>query len=93
VRSVNHRLSALASYCSFRIRQDGDRGDGACGHHSNQVFTPDDEIVSHRLTGRDQPVPRRLPARLDPLLIERLITTTVSWRVARGPSEDRPSPL
>jgi integrase/recombinase XerD len=90
-RTVNHRLSVLASYFAFRIRQDDDSGDGAWHHHSNPVSTPDDEMVSHRLTGRDQPVrerrrefrrrvPRRLPARLDPLLIERLITTAVSWR-------------
>ena len=90
-RTVNHRLSVLASYFAFRIRQDDDRGDGAWRQRSNPVSTPDDEIVSHRLTGRDQPVrerrrefrrrvPRRLPARLDPLLIERLITTAVSWR-------------
>ena len=90
-RTVNHRLSVLASYFAFRIRQDDDRGDGAWRQHSNSVSTSDDEIVSHRLTGRDQPVrerrrefrrrvPRRLPARLDPLLIERLIATAVSWR-------------
>jgi integrase/recombinase XerD len=90
-RTVNHRLSVLASYFAFRIRQDDDRGDGAWRQRSNPVSTPDDEIVSHRLTGRDQPirerrrefrrrVPRRLPARLDPLLIERLIATAVSWR-------------
>jgi integrase/recombinase XerD len=90
-RTVNHRLSVLASYFAFRIRQDDDRDDGAWRHRSNPVATPDDERVSHRLTGRDQPVrerrrefrrrvPRRLPARLDPLLIERLITTAVSWR-------------
>lgn len=90
-RTVNHRLSVLASYFAFRIRQDDDRGDGAWRQHSNPVSTPDDETVSHRFTGRDQPVrerrrefrrrvPRRLPARLDPLLIERLITTAVSWR-------------
>jgi integrase/recombinase XerD len=90
-RTVNHRLSVLASYFAFRIRQDDDRCDGAWRQHSNPVSTPDDETVSHRLTGRDQPVrerrrefrrrvPRRLPARLDPLLIERLITTAVSWR-------------
>jgi integrase/recombinase XerD len=90
-RTVNHRLSVLASYFAFRIRQDGERGDGAWRQHSNPVSTPDDETASLRLTGRDQPVrerrrefrrrvPRRLPARLDPLLIERLITTAVSWR-------------
>jgi integrase/recombinase XerD len=90
-RTVNHRLSVLASYFAFRIRQDDDRGDGAWRHHSNPVATLDGEIVSHRVTGRDQPVrerrrefrrrvPRRLPARLDPLLIERLITTAGSWR-------------
>ncbi len=28
-RTVNHRLSVLASYFAFRIRQDDDRGDGA----------------------------------------------------------------
>jgi len=89
-RTVNHRLSVLASYFAFRIRQDDDRG-GAWRQRSNPVSTPDDETVFHRLAGRDQPirerrrefrrrVPRRLPARLDPLLIERLIAAAVSWR-------------
>jgi integrase/recombinase XerD len=90
-RTVNHRLSVLASYFAFRIRQDDDRGDGAWRHHSNPVSTPDEEPVSHRLAGRDPPVhgrrrefrrrvPRRLPARLDPLLVERLIAVAPSWR-------------
>ena len=90
-RTVNHRLSVLASYFAFRIRQDDDRGAGAWRQHSNPVATPDEGIVHHQLTGRDQPVrerrrefrrrvPRRLAARLDPFLIERLITAAVSWR-------------
>ena len=90
-RTVNHRLSVLASYFAFRIRQDDDRGDGAWRQHSNPVATPDEGVAHHRMTGRDQPVrerrrefrrrvPRRLPARLDPLLIERLITAAGSWR-------------
>lgn len=90
-RTVNHRLSVLASYFAFRIRQDDDRGNGAWRQHVNPVATPDEGTVHHRLTGRDQPVrerrrefrrrvPRRLPARLDPLLVERLITAAVSWR-------------
>jgi integrase/recombinase XerD len=55
------------------------------------VSTRGEEMLSHRLTGRDQPVrerrrefrrcvPRRLPARLDPRLIESLIAAAVSWR-------------
>src|ERR1700730_10333891 len=36
-RTVNHRLSVLASYFAFRIRHDTDRGDGAWHHHSNPV--------------------------------------------------------
>ena len=90
-RTVNHRLSVLASYFAFRIRQDDDRGDGTWRQRSNPVSTPSQEILSHRLTGRDQPrreqrrefrrrVPRRLPPRLDPLLIERLIAAAASWR-------------
>ena len=90
-RTVNHRLSVLASYFAFRIRQDDGRGQGVWCRHSNPVSTPDEGMVHHRLTGRDQParerrrefrrrVSRRLPARLDPLLIERLIATAVSWR-------------
>src|SRR5713101_7597861 len=58
-RTVNHRLSVLASYFAFRIRHDADRGDGARHQHSNPVSTPDDEMVSQRLTGRDQPVRER----------------------------------
>lgn len=46
-RTVNHRLSVLASYFAFRIRQDDDRGQGAWRHHSNPVSTLDDETVSH----------------------------------------------
>jgi site-specific recombinase XerD len=90
-RTVNHRLSVLASYFAFRIRQDDERGLGVWCRRSNPVSTPDEGMASHRLTGRDQPVrerrrefrrraPRRLPARLDPLLIERLIAAAVSWR-------------
>jgi integrase/recombinase XerD len=90
-RTVNHRLSVLASYFAFRIRQDNDRGDGAWHQRSNPVSTPGEEMLFHRVTGRDQPVrerrrefrrrvPRRLPARLDPLLIERLIAAAASWR-------------
>src|ERR1700680_3675965 len=48
-RTVNHRLSVLASYFAFRIRQDDDCGDGAWRQGSNPVSTPDDERVSHRL--------------------------------------------
>ncbi len=81
-RTINHRLRVLASYFAFRIRQGDDRGDGVWHHRSNPVSTPVGEMVSQRLTGRDQPVrerrrefrrrvPRRLPARLDPLFIER----------------------
>ena len=90
-RTVNHRLSVLASYFAFRIRRDDDRGDGAWRQRSNPVSTPGEEMLSHRVTGRDQPVrerrrefrrrvPRRLPARLDPQLIERLIAAAASWR-------------
>jgi integrase/recombinase XerD len=82
-RTVNHRLSVLASYFAFRIRQDNDRGAGAWRQRSNPVATPDEASVHHRLTGRDQPVRERrreFPARLDPLLVERLITNAVSWR-------------
>jgi hypothetical protein len=82
-RTVNHRLSVLASYFAFRIRQDDERGLGVWCRRSNPVSTPDEGMAYHRLTGRDQPVrerrrefrrrtPRRLPARLDPFLIERL---------------------
>ena len=46
-RTVNHRLSVLASYFAFRIRQDDDRGDGAWQRQSNPVATSDEEIVSH----------------------------------------------
>jgi hypothetical protein len=48
-RTINHRLSVLASYFAFRIRQDDDRGDGAWHQHSNPVSTPDDERVGERI--------------------------------------------
>jgi site-specific recombinase XerD len=90
-RTVNHRLSVLASYFAFRIRQDDDRGEGLWYRRSNPVAAADQEVVAHRLTGRDLPVrtaprafrrrvPRRLPARLDPLLIARLIAAAPSAR-------------
>src|ERR1700730_17780659 len=41
-RTINHRLSVLASYFAFRIRHDDDRCDGVWRQHSNPVSTPDD---------------------------------------------------
>jgi len=91
-KTVNHRLSVLASYFEYRIRQDDERGSGAWYQRANPASTEDaGPDRRHRLRGRDVPlrrrigefrrrVPRKIPRQFDPGLAERLIDAAVSWR-------------
>lgn len=92
-RTVNHRLSLLASYFSYRIRTDQDRGSGAWFQRENPVSTTAADVNRrHGQPGRDipirrrrtsdfrRPVPRKLPKHLDADSAQRLIEAAVSWR-------------
>ena len=89
-RTVNHRLSVLASYFTFLIRQDDEAGAGRWFRRTNPVST---EITGrrHGMAGRDAPtrgrtsefrrrVPRRIPAQIDPATAVKLIEAARSWR-------------
>jgi integrase/recombinase XerD len=89
-RTVNHRLSALASYFSFLIRQDDEAGAGAWFQRPNPISV---EIQNrrHGMIGRDTPsrgrtsefrrrVPRRIPEPIDPATAQKLIEAARSWR-------------
>jgi site-specific recombinase XerD len=89
-RTVNHRLSLLASYFAFLIREDDEAGAGPWFQHPNPIST---EITGrrHGMTGRDAPtrgrssefrrrVARRIPARLEPATAQKLIEAAHSWR-------------
>ena len=91
-RTINHRLSLLASYFAYRIRQDADRGSGPWLHRNNPASTmAASDGRRHGQPGRDAPlrrrtgefrrrVPRKVPRRLDPGLAEKLVQAAVSWR-------------
>ena len=89
-RTVNHRLSVLASYFAFLIREDDEAGAGHWFQRHNPIST---EITGrrHRMTGRDAPtrgrssefrrrVARRIPAHLEPGTAQKLIEAARSWR-------------
>lgn len=89
-RTVNHRLSVLASYFAFLIRQDEEAGAGPWFQRANPVSTA---ITGrrHGMTGRDacvhartsefrRRVPRRVPTQIDPATALKLIDTARSWR-------------
>jgi integrase/recombinase XerD len=89
-RTVNHRLSVLASYFAFLIRQDDEAGEGPWFQRSNPVST-EGTAARHGMTGRDAParhrgsefrrrVPRRIPAQIDPDSGRKLIDAARSWR-------------
>jgi integrase/recombinase XerD len=89
-RTINHRLSVLASYFDFRVRQDEDRRDGAWHNRNNPVSIPA-QTHRHGMVGRDAPrrertcefrrrVPRKIPKPLAPDTAQRLIDATISWR-------------
>jgi integrase/recombinase XerD len=86
-RTVNHRLSVLASFFDFLVEYgvDGWAGD------ANPVPRLGTAGVSHGMPGRDAPrrgrpaelrrrPPRRVPRSLQPELAERLIGAASSWR-------------
>ncbi|MDQ2834601.1 MAG: tyrosine-type recombinase/integrase [Acidobacteriota bacterium] len=89
-RTVNHRLSVLASYFAFRNRQDDEAGTGPWFQRPNPISTT---ITGrrHGMTGRDAPVrgrtsefrrrvPRRIPTQIDPTTALKLIEAAHSWR-------------
>ena len=89
-RTINHRLSVLASYFDFRIRQDEDFRDGAWHNRNNPVSTSA-QAHRHGMVGRDVPrrertcefrrrVPRKIPKPLDADTAQKLIDAAVSWR-------------
>ena len=90
-RTINHRLSVLASYFAFCIQRDGDRGTGAWFRRANPISAAFAEEGRHGLAGRDRPargragefrrrVPRELHRTLDPATAEQLINAAVSYR-------------
>jgi integrase/recombinase XerD len=89
-RTINHRLSVLASYFNFRIRQDEDCRTGAWHSRNNPVSMPP-QTGRHGMTGRDAPrrqrtgefrrrVPRKVPKIPPPEVAEQLIAAAASWR-------------
>ena len=89
-RTINHRLSVLASYFQFRIRQDEDRPRGAWHNKSNPVSMPT-QTHRHGMVGRDAPrrertcefrrrVPRKIPKPLEADTAQQLISAANSWR-------------
>lgn len=91
-RTINHRVSVLASFYADRIQHDLEQGTGVWRERLNPVPASTPKLQSsHGMTGRDPPlrgrigelrrrVPRRIPRTLDPALVERLIATATSWR-------------
>lgn len=92
-RTINHRLSVLTSYFEYCIRCDTEDGRGSWNGRINPVSgNPPTEALSHGMIGRDLPprkhqrdgfrrsVPRTLPAILEPVAIQKLIETAVSYR-------------
>jgi integrase/recombinase XerD len=90
--TVNHRLSVLASFFSFLIERDSDRGHGPWASRVNPVPAGVSPMQGwHGMPGRDAPrlrprgelrmrEPRRLPRRLEDGLGEELIAAARSWR-------------
>src|SRR5207244_2834663 len=92
-RTINHRLSVLASYFEYCIRRDTEdrRGPwkGRINPASGNLLT---EELRHGMIGRDLPprqrqrdgfrrrIPRMLPQILEPTAIQQLIDTAVSCR-------------
>ena len=92
-RTINHRVSLLASYFSYRIQTDQDRCSGAWFQRDNPAAATIPETVGHlNPGGRDfagrrrrtsdfrRRVPRKVPKGLNPGQIIRLIDAAVSWR-------------
>ncbi len=89
-RTINHRLSVLASYFNFRIRQHEDLRDGTWHNRNNPVSMPT-QAHRHGMVGRDAPrrertcefrrrVPRKIPKSLEADTAQQLIAAAASWR-------------
>jgi site-specific recombinase XerD len=92
-RTVNHRLSVLASFFDFYIRRDTEDGSGAWRGRTNPASGKLlDRELRHGMMGRDLPprtrqrdgfrrrVPYEVPKRLEPEDIQKLIDAASSLR-------------
>ena len=92
-RTINHRLSVLASYFKYCIRRDTEDARGPWKGRINPASgNPLTEELSHGMIGRDLPlrkrqrdgfrrrIPRTLPEILEPAAIQQLIDTAASFR-------------
>jgi site-specific recombinase XerD len=92
-RTVNHRLSVLASFFDFHIRRDTEDGTGPwCGRTNPASGKLLDRELRHGMMGRDLPprarqrdgfrrrVPYQVPKRIEPEDVQRLIDTASSFR-------------
>ena len=92
-RTINHRLSVLASYFDFHIRRDTEDGNGPwCGRVNPASGKLLDQELRHGMVGRDLPprtrqrdgfrrrVPYEVPKRLEPTDTQKLIDTASSFR-------------
>lgn len=92
-RTINHRLSVLASYFEYCIRRDTENGHGPWKGSVNPASgNPLIEDLRHGMTGRDLParprqrdgfrrrIPRTLPKILEPAAIQKLIDCARSYR-------------
>lgn len=92
-RTVNHRLSVLASFFDFHIRRDTEDGTGPwCGRMNPASGKLLDRELRHGMMGRDLPprtrqrdgfrrrVPHEVPKRIEPEDVQRLIDAASSFR-------------
>jgi len=91
-RTVNHRLSVLASFFAYLIERDRDNAE--CTWHGANNPIPGPAAMAQQRggpVGRDPPprgrrtefrrrLPRRVPKCLDPADVEKLISAANSWR-------------
>lgn len=91
-RTINHRLSVLASFFGFLVERDTDLGRGAWAGRASPVPQRHTDELAHGMPGGGSaPVrrgraelrrrePRQLPRDLDPVLMEMLIAGATSRR-------------
>ncbi|PYX63052.1 MAG: hypothetical protein DMG78_32340 [Acidobacteria bacterium] len=92
-RTINHRLSVLASYFGYCIRRDTEDGRGPWKGRINPASgNPFTEELRHGMIGGDLPVrqrqrdgfrrriPRTLPKVLEPTAVQKLIDSAGSYR-------------
>jgi site-specific recombinase XerD len=90
-RTINHRLSVLASYFEFSIKRDTDTGSGPWFQRANPVSGTSIADNFHAAAGRDQParrkasefrrrVPREIHRTLDAASAEKIIAAAGSYR-------------